>query len=112
MAYLYHMDEPKRGWEGPYFQDMRISQTYTNSWENSYYAQENYDMISNYSSIGQHIINLKMVLEDFVSESTSQAPPPSSSIKQDIRDLKKAMEDFVNEARDYNKSYKRRCMIT
>ena len=44
MAYFYHMNEPVRGWEEPYCQDMNISQSYSNSSENPYYAQEDYEM--------------------------------------------------------------------
>ena len=50
MAYFNYMDEPTRVWEEPYFQDMSISQPYSNSWEDPYYALEDYEIIDNFIS--------------------------------------------------------------
>ena len=44
MTYFNNKDEPTRGWEEPYYQDMSISQHYSSSWENPYYAQDDYEM--------------------------------------------------------------------
>ena len=44
MAYFYYMDEPIRGWENPYFQDVNTSQPYSNCWENMYFVQEKYEI--------------------------------------------------------------------
>ena len=45
MPYFNYMNEPTKGWKESYFQDISISQPYSNSWEDLYYAQEDYEII-------------------------------------------------------------------
>ena len=68
MAYLNYIYEYIRGWEKPYHQDMSIYQPYSNSWDNLYFAQEDYETPPLSSSNGIDLADIRREFKDFRSE--------------------------------------------